>query len=282
MRALLGLLMVLMVSGDNRVTVKFSVGHSALLPCTCMGRNLERDIKWQKTSPGAVVFYSNKTRQYYGPNYTSRVRINLTNESNNCSLLLEKVTPDDHGEYKCIFFQDQKYTSKSVNLHVCGMGKISQQNFSLANGVTKFRCELLDCSGNEEIQWTLNGRPIENSSMNISTKRSLDDSTGLYNFSTSLSTKLNSTLKLECRKKLLHGDTPKPDTQRSTDTPEPQTDYNRIPVKVTPLALVLGLSLILCFILKYRRLAAEGNAENRQLEHGYVKCNGSQNENNIV
>ncbi|XP_077946401.1 uncharacterized protein LOC120834374 isoform X2 [Gasterosteus aculeatus] len=108
MRTFLGLLMVsmvLMVLSDE-TTIKGVLGHSVLLPCTCkIGTNL----KWQWNDTEAL----NKSNRY-----TGRTKTFLSENRNNCSILLANVTSEDQGKYRCCFHTNEVYHYSVVYLSV--------------------------------------------------------------------------------------------------------------------------------------------------------------------
>ncbi|KAM4559444.1 uncharacterized protein PAE49_013852 [Odontesthes bonariensis] len=246
----LGLLMVLTVSGVDGVQVKSFLNGSVLLPCPCMGINLQMDVKWQSTSGRVaeygrkeLVFKLNKTGPYVGDNYTGRVETFLSKNNHNCSVLLTNITAADRGEYKCIFYRKKLYTSEDVNLHVCGTADISQRTVTHGNPTKVFTaCHVKECSAGVEIQWTSEKNPLTNSAqttINISEGR-LDTSTGLYHFNSSLSTN-NVTLDPKCEVR-----SKEPDIQPRKE-PEVSTDIFRILFKLIPAVSALGLVLFLFF-----------------------------------
>ncbi|XP_069389408.1 uncharacterized protein [Paralichthys olivaceus] len=114
MKTILGLLMVLSVSGNTE-----NVGGSVLLECNCPDRVKDKDFRWQveKTIP-IVVFRQNKTTSDIDSNYQGRVGIFVANNSSNCSLLLTDLTAADQGLYKCSYHGKDGYEYHDIYLNV--------------------------------------------------------------------------------------------------------------------------------------------------------------------
>lgn len=114
MRAFLGFLMVLAVSGDGLETVE---GGNVLLPCPCSDRNPAKDFRWQthKNNIDIIVYHNNKDND---PRYNGRVKSFVAENNSNCSLLLSNINADDKGTYKCSFHNDQMYLYHEVDLKV--------------------------------------------------------------------------------------------------------------------------------------------------------------------
>ncbi|XP_072252892.1 uncharacterized protein [Leuresthes tenuis] len=205
----LGLLMVLTVSGDDRVPVKSFQNGSALLSCPCMGIDLEEGVKWQNMERKELVFRFNKTRLHIGDNYTGRVETFLSKNGHDCSLLLTNITVADRGKYRCIFFIEKLYTFHDVTLHVCGTYDISQRVNIPSNGTNVFSCHVKECNKEVEIQWVSKESPLTNSTQTtIYSSDSLDTHTGLYNFTSNLTVKDDSTLDPKCEVKSKKSDMP--------------------------------------------------------------------------
>nr|XP_040058267.1 uncharacterized protein si:dkey-192g7.3 [Gasterosteus aculeatus aculeatus] len=110
MRTFLGLLMVSMVlkvlsESSDETTIKGVLGHSVLLPCTCKN-GTKLNWQWNDTEP---LNTSNR--------YTGRTKTFLSENGNNCSILLANVTSEDQGKYKCCF-HNEVYHYSFVHLSV--------------------------------------------------------------------------------------------------------------------------------------------------------------------
>ncbi|XP_022051546.1 nectin-1 [Acanthochromis polyacanthus] len=102
-RTLVGLfIMVQMVSGDD--IIYGFVGEDVLLPCTCLNRDSAEEFRWQTEGkkPKVVVKHTWETSNFTD-GYTGRAQLFLSENSNDCSLLLNNISRDDEREYKCSF-----------------------------------------------------------------------------------------------------------------------------------------------------------------------------------
>ncbi|XP_059199014.1 putative butyrophilin subfamily 2 member A3 [Centropristis striata] len=116
MRVFLGVLMALIVKGDERVDG--ILGGSVLLRCNCSERDTAKQFKWQMGEEKLVFRYNGTTSSFNGT-YKGRSKIFLSENRENCSLLLTNITADDKGQYICIF-HDEAYQRSEVNLIISG------------------------------------------------------------------------------------------------------------------------------------------------------------------
>ncbi|KAM4731984.1 uncharacterized protein FYW61_009797 [Anableps anableps] len=103
-------------------------GGDVLLPCPCVGRDLNKELKWQ-TENKRFIYKSKPHEEIYGENYTTRVETFWNENSNDCTIHLKTITEDDNDTYGCIFYKAGVYTSQLINLEV----KPSPTSVSLGN-----------------------------------------------------------------------------------------------------------------------------------------------------
>lgn len=189
--------MVLIISGDE-VIVKDVLEDSVLLPCNCSERNLDMDFKWQREyeSSKMLVFKHNRKSSVFFDRYEGRAKIFLSENKDNCSVLLTNITEDDQGSYKCIFFIEATYQRPTVYLNFSARYYVCQTDDRSGK---VFQCDVKGHHKKAEIQWRLRGQILTNSSTTgITHTHTLNASTGLYHFNSKLSTKLNWTSKPTC------------------------------------------------------------------------------------
>ncbi|XP_017265752.1 uncharacterized protein si:dkey-192g7.3 [Kryptolebias marmoratus] len=253
MRAFLGLLVIAVVSGDSEVDVRALLNEDVLLPCSCEDRVLSKELKWQNEKEGVpLLVYSNK---HNSPNYADRVETFFNDNSSNCSILLKNVTEDDSGRYTCRF-DNSKYQRNTVNLWVYGP-KPHQQNFTQPDGVKVFICDVKACDNQTDLQWTLDGEQLRDSSKyQISNSSTLID--GIFNITSTLKINLTETIsssEIKCdviHSNLCHSGGRKIGGTTASPTEEPPL------LKVSSLpkvALLMGLILLagLCLIVYFRQ-----------------------------
>lgn len=109
--------------GNNEVTETITgvIEGSVLLPCNCSERNSDKLFKWQMEKPNKtlVLKHNMTSHELYG-RYKDRVQIFLPEDSNDCSILLTSITAADLGEYRCIFYIQEKYQKVYVYLNISG------------------------------------------------------------------------------------------------------------------------------------------------------------------
>ncbi|XP_037646712.1 uncharacterized protein si:dkey-192g7.3 isoform X2 [Sebastes umbrosus] len=239
MRTFLGLLMVLIVSGDE-VTREGVLGESVLLPCDCSERDLDKEFKWQINEE--LVFNGNT----FEDKYKGRAKIFLSENNNNCSILLTNIMAEDQGKYTCRFDHSAgPYNKEIINLNLSARYNVCQK----ADNLSKvFQCDVTGRHGEAWIQWDLDGQLLTNSTTtSITHTYNLDAPTGLYHFHSTLSTKLNGTSELRCDVKakdistiINFACTGSHDHFKGG----PDRDRHRYLI-IFPIMLVIGLSLLL-------------------------------------
>lgn len=251
------------VSAGDDITVKGFEKDDVLLPCDCPNRDLNKDFKWQveedeeRGVERKLIFrYNDGTLDLKG-NLSHRYETFFHKDSSNCSILLKNITSEDQGKYSCRFNSPQ-YTYLYVNLTLCGTN-IFQHKKTLPNGEDVYQCVVkLDCYKEPNIQWTLNGTCLSNSTTtNISTTYSLDEETGLYYFHSRLETKDGFPSEPKCELSPLC----KPEgviERRFLPSDTKPNPYFRILCKGVPVVLVLGLLLIWCRRGTSDRFSGEG------------------------
>ncbi|XP_068457883.1 butyrophilin-like protein 10 [Clinocottus analis] len=200
MRTFLGVLLVVVVSGDDR-TVLGVLEDSVLLPCSCL--ELDEEFKWQMMEPQQMLMYKyNKTMSN---RYEGRIKAFHTENSNNCSVLLTNVTAEDQGTYRCIFHSEDTYQTSNVYLKVSASYSVCQTTSSLSGGVKVFQCDVSGRHREAWIQWSLHGQPLTNlTGTKITHTNCTDALTGLYHFNSTLTTKHNWTSEPTCDVKTEH------------------------------------------------------------------------------
>ncbi|XP_026150849.1 CD166 antigen-like [Mastacembelus armatus] len=250
MKTFLGLLMVLIVSGDDVVTIKGMLEDNVVLPCRCTNIDSNSMSKWQMEEPvKAPVNNSSGT-------YKDRAKI-----FSNCSLLLTNITANDQGKYRCSFFRQGTYTYLFVNLTVFAKYSVCQPSTANSlNGLQTFQCDVEGNYKEAEIQWHMDGHLLTNSStINITPTYTLKTHTGLYNFSSKLITELNWTSHPTChlKPKVIQPNITRSNCSTVSNFSEMRRLQNRERkyryIKVIPIVLVLGLSLFLFRCWKFSK-----------------------------
>ncbi|XP_068591648.1 T-lymphocyte activation antigen CD80 [Cebidichthys violaceus] len=258
MRTFLGVLMVVIVSGDV-TTIRGFLEDSVLLPCNCS--ELDKEFKWQMEEPTKMVMLIyNKT---LSNRYEGRTKTFLSEDSNNCSVLLNNITAEDQGKYRCLFHREEKYTYNEVYLNVNANYSVCQTEESLSGGVKVFRCNVSGSYREAWIQWTLDGQLLTYSTTTNITHTNYTDA-GLYHFNSTLSTKLNWTSEPTCDVKAknisttLNRDCGGPEPYQN---PRPQAvDFMRNHFMIILSVLLLGLfSLLLLYFSKRLQRKQEVN-----------------------
>ncbi|XP_051258664.1 junctional adhesion molecule B [Dicentrarchus labrax] len=245
MRTFLWVLMVLIVSGEE-VNITGVFKDSVLLPCNCSERTSE--LKWQKDYPDAKLVLKSST---FSDEYKDKAQILLSENSNNCSLLLTNITTADMGKYRCAFFTGKgQYNKILLNLGVVASYIVCQTE--------DFQCYVSGHYPKAEIQWKLDGQLLTNSStIQISTTYTWEPSTGLYHFTSKLNTTLNGTLKPTCVVKAedipthLSYDCAKTGPRIGDPPPKLRNRY----FKIIPIMLVLGFSLVMWHRWKFSQIS---------------------------
>ncbi|XP_049449267.1 T-lymphocyte activation antigen CD80-like [Epinephelus fuscoguttatus] len=249
MRTFLGVLMVIIVSGDNE-TIKGSLDGSVLLQCNCSERNVNEKLQWQKEKPFMLmVFRHNQTNSVFNERYKGRAKTFLSDNSNNCSILLNNITADDQGIYKCSFYIQETYQRSFVNLSVSADYHVCQNDDNPSGSGKVFHCCVKGRYGMTEIQWRLDGQLLTNSTTTYITHTDYLDATGYYYFNSTLSTKLNWTSKPTCDVKAEGVSTNIINDCSTGPSPQQQGSGRYRHLTIIPITLVLGLSLL---VWRYR------------------------------
>ncbi|KAF3843116.1 hypothetical protein F7725_001965 [Dissostichus mawsoni] len=183
--------------GRADVTINGCLEHDVLLPCACSGRNESSEVKWQtedtEVSNGLAVFKHTQTTEAFYDKYKDRGKAFLSENRENCSILLTNITAEDQGKYRCIFNIDERYQRPFVSLNIVPTANNS-------GGV--FKCDVMGRYNTTEIEWELDGELLRNSiTTNITQTYNPDDPTGQIRFYSQLITTLNWTSALRCRVK---------------------------------------------------------------------------------
>ncbi|XP_041806997.1 butyrophilin subfamily 3 member A2-like isoform X2 [Chelmon rostratus] len=259
MRILLGVFMVLIVSGDDE-TITGVLDDSVLLPCTCPERNLDKEFKWQMEEPNMmlVLKHNSPASVFYG-RYRGRARVLLDESSRNCSLLLTNITADDVGKYRCVFYSQGKYKKFFVNLNISASYNVCQKpSANNPNGdlsVKGFQCDAEGRYGEAELQWNLDGQLLTNSpTTHITHSKTLNASTGLYHLTSRLVTQLNGTSEPKCDVKakdvstIISNDCGAESRERFLKNPvihQPEDFFRSRYLIIIPIMMVLGVTLLL-------------------------------------
>lgn len=110
--------------GDEEVmTISGDLKDSVLLPCPCLHRNLDKELRWQKDEPhptiSVVKCHKNHSIEV-DDTYRDRVSVFLHENSSNCSVLLANITTKDQGKYRCSFYKEERHSKKFVYLNITG------------------------------------------------------------------------------------------------------------------------------------------------------------------
>ncbi|XP_070770864.1 CD276 antigen homolog [Enoplosus armatus] len=251
MRTFLGVLMVVIVSGDEETQVTGVLEDSVHLPCNCSERDLDKEFQWQMEEPKkTLVLNYNSNTSNLDDRYEGRAKIFLNETKNNCSVLLTNIAVGDQGKYRCSFHSQDQYKAFFVNLKVSASYNVCQDSANNLNGnlsVKVFQCDVNGRYRDTEIQWNLDGQLLANASTtNIMNTYTLDAPTGLYHFHSTLGTELNTNPEPTCvvkakgiSTKISYGC--RPVTEPFQGGPKCIWRY----VKIIPIILVIVLSLVL-------------------------------------
>ncbi|XP_028447705.1 uncharacterized protein LOC114564519 isoform X2 [Perca flavescens] len=235
MRTFLGALLVvtLIVSGDGETMLEDSV----LLPCACSERNLHEEFRWQKEEPnGSLVFKTNPAISNFDSKYTGRAKIFLSENRDNCSVLLTNVTVDDQGKYRCSFRKQEEYQYFFVDLNVSACYTVCQTPQS-GSGNDR-QCYVKKRYRETEIQWIVGGQLLtESNTTKINKIYTMDSSTGLYHFNI---TRMR-TVEPTCHTNSIPTNIPGDQERNKRDPDSARYRY----LTTIPILLVLGLSLLL-------------------------------------
>ena len=114
---------------DKHVTINGTLGHDVLLPCACSGRNESSEVKWQTEGPnGTPVFRHIQTAETFWGKYKERGKAFLSENRENCSILLTNITAEDQRKYRCIFSINETYKKSFVTLNISGKSLIHFAN----------------------------------------------------------------------------------------------------------------------------------------------------------
>ncbi|XP_071775876.1 uncharacterized protein LOC139927581 [Centroberyx gerrardi] len=207
MKTFLGLLIAFIsVSGNENqeVTVKGVSAQNILLPCSCSSRNPDKEVIWQ-INKTTVLRHQGNTSDV-SASYEGRAEILLTKNDNNCSLLLSNITLADRGTYKCNFHSTVHnqalfhtvynyafiHLEVSVSYSVCQKpGSGNDENGS----VRVFQCDVTRRHPEDQIDWQLDGQPLEKPS---TTDATYIAPTGLQHLSSNLTMELNGSSEPKC------------------------------------------------------------------------------------
>nr|XP_020465088.1 butyrophilin subfamily 3 member A2-like isoform X2 [Monopterus albus] len=248
MKIFLGVLMLLTVSGNDDVTIEGLLEDSVFLPCLCINETKEFSFGWQKDEQSKDPVSLFKIYSGFSDLYKSRAKVFLHENGSNCSLLLTNITANDQGKYRC-WFQNGKYSRTFIHLKVFANYNVCQKNSTSSQdgSLNVFQCNAEGRYREAEIQWYLDGQVLTNSSStHITHTYTLDVRPGLYSFSSKLVTELNWTSEPTCQVKAKNisarsSCVPEPAPQQSNQEPHGLRKY----LKVIPIVLVLGISLVL-------------------------------------
>ncbi|XP_078118240.1 T-lymphocyte activation antigen CD80 [Sander vitreus] len=269
MRIFLGVLLVVIVSGDEETMLTTMLGDSVLLPCPCSERNLE--FHWQMEEPNmTLVFKNNNTTSNFYPKYKGRAQIFLYENRDNCSVLFINVTADDQGKYRCSFHRQEEYQRLFVYLNVSAGYTVCQTANNLSGSVKVFQCHVKGRYRKTEIQWILNGELLPKSkTTNITHTYTLDAPTGLYHFNSTLRTELNGTVEPTCHVKakgistiITHECVQRNEPHKK----DPENARYRY-LTIIPIMLLLGLSLLL-----WRRWDSQSSQRIREVGADNLYC----------
>nr|XP_033966012.1 uncharacterized protein si:dkey-192g7.3 [Pseudochaenichthys georgianus] len=229
------------------VTINGCLEHDVLLPCACSGRNESREVRWQaedtEVSNGSVVFKHTQTAEAFNDKYKDRGKSFLSENRENCSILLTNITAEDQRKYRCIFNIDERYQRPFVTLNIYACYSVLQTANSV--GVNVFKCNVKGRYNMTEIEWELDGVPLRNSiTTNITQKYNPDDPTGQIQFYSQLNTTLNWTSAPTCRDKAKAIATYNSSDYHADGSIRSQ-DQRRSYYFYIPIVFLLGLSLLL-------------------------------------
>ncbi|XP_010775545.1 uncharacterized protein [Notothenia coriiceps] len=251
MRTFLAVFIVVTVSADEHVTINGTLGHNFLLPCACSDRNESIEVEWEKEHPNAMqVFKHTQTTETFCGKYKERGKAFLSENRENCSILLTNITAEDQGRYRCSFYIDEQYTKSYVTLNIYACYSVFQTADN-SGGVNVFKCNVKGRYNKTEIEWELDGVPLQNSiTTNITQKYNPDDPTGLIQFYSQLNTTLNWTSAPRCRVKAKDIATYNSSDCNADKNVQSKLVYNygkdqRRSYFYIPIMFVLGLSLLL-------------------------------------
>lgn len=119
MRTFLAVVIVFTVSADKHVTINGTLGHDVLLPCACSGRNVSSEVKWQTEDPNVTRMFNHiQTTETFWGKYKERGKAFLSENRENCSILLTNITAEDQRKYRCIFSINETYKKSFVTLNI--------------------------------------------------------------------------------------------------------------------------------------------------------------------
>lgn len=107
--------MLFFIPGDDEMTITDKEDR-VLLPCSC--KNPHENFRWQVEQPREAKVYDNSSG--FSDTYKGRAHIFLTEDNQNCSLLLTNITADDRGKYRCSFTYQDQYSPSFVHLNISG------------------------------------------------------------------------------------------------------------------------------------------------------------------
>ncbi|XP_029979874.1 uncharacterized protein LOC115411811 [Sphaeramia orbicularis] len=251
MIALVGVLLVVSVSGDDQV--EGILGDSVLLPCSCSGRDTTQPMKWQMNEQFRVFKNVNNVSEF-NETYEGRARVLL---ESNCSLVLTRIKKEDRGKYQCICHINERYKDFPVHLTVVAHFNVCQRSETVISPEGEnekvFHCAVSGHDKEAKIQWyngSLDGQQLLNSSeTTITHTYNLNTVNGLNIFSSKLVTHLN-TLKPKCDVKSEDVQTTITETcsgsigQVVQPTQEPNMNRDRN-IIIIPFVTVAGLCVVL-------------------------------------
>lgn len=211
--------------GDEKVTISGDLKDNVLLPCPCLHRDLDKELRWQKEQPHLIpmVKYSKNHSIDLDDRYRARVSFSLHHNSSDCSVLLANITAEDQGKYRCSFWKEERHSKKFVYLNITGESLFSWlpavflQSFQATNlefnhfnlshlppakyrvcltndsDLQSFQCNASGRHKDAVIEWKSDGQPLTDSAeTRITHSKTVEAPSGLYHLISKLTTKLPS------------------------------------------------------------------------------------------
>ncbi|XP_028991669.1 uncharacterized protein si:dkey-192g7.3 isoform X2 [Betta splendens] len=265
MKTFLAMLMVLIVSGDDKVVINGSIEDRVILPCPCPNRNLAEVLAWQMEEPNkekVLVHHGNHSN--YSDKYKNRAQLFQNGDKYNCSLLLTNITADDQGKYRCSFTHENMYNALFVHLNVSANFNLCQKTTNQVNdSLNRTECEVEGRYRDTEILWYLDQQLLTNSTTTKIIHNYTSKAAGSHTFTSEIITEL--TGKPICKVKakgvpavISELCPPEPWVRQ----PDNEMSCYRAYFKLIPIALVIGVSLVLLYRWKH----SQGLRRHRQVK----------------